>query len=141
MSLDGTGLRILTRAECLHRLPTVTVGHLAMLCDGAPMILPVHFSLGDDETIRFRARPGTTVHGATDGSLVAFEADGPVGASEPVWTVVVHGLATHHTVPWPSAGGTEPSCVELRIDDVSGREVLDRTDPMAPVMAAALPRW
>jgi hypothetical protein len=64
MSVDTAGLRVLTRAECLHLLRTVNVGRVAVSHRALPMILPV-----------------------------AFEADGPAGSTEPTWSVIVHGVA------------------------------------------------
>jgi len=142
MTLDGAGLRVLTRAECVSRLTAVTVGRVALSWRAMPMILPVHFVVTDDDTIVFHARPGTTLHGATEDAVVAFEAEGPAGALEPLWSVVVHGVATHPHPTWPAPSGPpRPEPVELAMSEVSGREVLDLSDPMAPMMVAALPRW
>lgn len=141
MTLDGAGLRVLTRAECLRRLVSVPVGRVALSWRALPTILPVHFCVSEDEALVFHARPGTTLHRATDGTVVAFEAEGPAGAVEPAWTVVVHGVATHQASPWTTFGPPQPERIEIGLSEVSGREVLDPTDPMAPMMATALPRW
>lgn len=140
MSLDTAGLRVLTRAECLRLLRTVTVGRVAVSHRALPMILPVHFRIADDDSIRIETAPGTTLHRATDHAVVAFEAEGPAGATEPSWSVIVHGVATH---PHPTdrfAVGRRVG-VAISVDEVSGREVLDVTAPMAPAVSSAIARW
>jgi hypothetical protein len=101
------------------------------------MILPVHFQVADDDSIRIQTAPGTTLHRATDGAVVAFEAEGPPGAVEPSWSVIVHGLATHLE---PNDRFTVGGLVGIAISvgEISGREVLDVTDPMAPAITSAL---
>jgi uncharacterized protein len=140
MSLDNAGLRVLTRAECLHLLRTVMVGRVAISHRALPMILPVHFQVADDDSIRIQTAPGTTLHRATDGAVVAFEAEGPPGAVDPSWSVIVHGLATHLE---PTDRFTEGGLVGIAISvgEISGREVLDLTDPIAPAVTSALARW
>ena len=113
MSLDGAGLRVLTRTECIQQLRTVAIGRVAVSHRALPMILPVRFHLSDDETVVFYTQPGTTLHRTTDRTVVAFEAEGPSDASEPTWSVLVHGLATHFRSPvvvfGTTAGGTHRS--------------------------------
>lgn len=139
MSLDQAGLRVLTRAECLGLLRTVRVGRVALSHRALPMILPVHFLLDDDDRIIVRTAAGTTLDRATDRTVVAFEAEGPSGAVEPSWSVVVHGFATHPE----SLLLATPGLVDIAIgvDEVTGREVLDTSDPMAPAVTSALVRW
>jgi uncharacterized protein len=134
--VDGAGLRVLTVAECMHRLASVNVGRVALSHRALPAILPVHFHLADDGII-LQTREGTTLHRSTDGTVVAFEAEGPAGAADPEWSVVVHGLATHRAVPWADGA---PVTIVIGVQAVTGREVLDAADPMAPPMTA-LARW
>jgi hypothetical protein len=138
MTLDGTGLRILTDAECYHRLASVRIGRVALSWRAMPMILPVHFQLRDN-TLLMSTTPGTTLDRATDHTVVAFEAEGPRGSDDPQWSVVVHGLATHR--PATLIGDDHVVGIEIDISSLSGREVLDPTSPMAPLHLAALPRW
>ena len=104
------------------------------------MILPVHFHVAEDDSIRIATRRGTTLHRATDHAVVAFEAEGPSGSAEPSWSVIVHGLATQ---PKPSDRFADDDDVgiAISIEEVSGREVLDLSLPMAPVASSALARW
>ena len=102
------------------------------------MILPVHFGLLDGRVV-IHAKPDTTLYRATDATVVAFEADGPVGASEPTWSVVVHGIA-RHVEPWDRFERPSACRIEILIDQVTGREVLGDTPPMAPPCPAARSR-
>jgi hypothetical protein len=140
MSLDTAGLRVLTRSECLHLLRTVTVGRIAISHRALPMILPVHFRLIEDDRIMINTVPGTTLHRATDSSVVAFEAEGPAGAAEPDWSVIVHGVATHARPVDRIVDGHRAE-IAITIDAVTGREVLDTSGPMTPVNTSAIPRW
>jgi hypothetical protein len=140
MSLDTAGLRVLTRAECLHLLQTVRVGRVAISHRALPMILPVHFRIADDDSIRIETAPGTTLHRATDHAVVAFEAEGPAGSAEPTWSVIAHGVATH-LAPIDRFVVDKRVGVAISVDEVSGREVLDISDPMTPAVTSAIARW
>ena len=139
MSVDAVGLRILTEGECLALLATARIGRVGVSWRALPMILPVHFRLRD-RTVVVHTTKGSTLDRATDGTVVAFETEGPVGAAEPSWSVVGPGLATHHE-PWPPMDHGQVVQIEIDLHHISGREVLDRTDPMAPINVMALPRW
>ena len=128
---------MLTRADCLGRLATVTVGRVGLSWRALPLILPVHFRLVDDATLVLQARRGTTLHRATDGTVVAFEAEGPAGTPEPTWSVVVRGVATHGPLPYASIGQPESDRIEIRVDDISGREMLDTSDPVGSLIVTA----
>jgi hypothetical protein len=139
MTFDTAGLRILTRAECLHRLTTVSVGRVALSWRAMPLILPVHFHLVDG-TVVVSAACGTTLDRATDDTVVAFEAEGPAGAAEPAWSVVAHGMATHRDNSLLADRGPVRR-IEIDVTEVTGRELLDPAGPMAPPVLVALPRW
>jgi hypothetical protein len=140
VTLDRAGLLVLTRAECLHRLRTVNVGRVAVSHRALPMILPVHFRIAEDDSITIETSPGTTLHRATAQTVVAFEAEGPTGSPEPSWSVIVHGVATHPDGADRFAVSGRVG-IAISIDGVSGREVLDATDPMAPPVTSAIARW
>jgi nitroimidazol reductase NimA-like FMN-containing flavoprotein (pyridoxamine 5'-phosphate oxidase superfamily) len=137
MTLDGVGLRVLTDAECLERLATTRLGRVALSWRAMPLILPVRFRL-DDRVVVLHARHGTALDQATDHTVVAFEAEGPMGAVEPSWSVVATGLARHHP-PRPAGDHDALRRVEIEIGLLSGREVLDPS--VAPINLSALPRW
>ena len=139
MSVDGIGLRILTEAECFARLATTGIGRVGVSWRALPMILPVHFELCD-QTVLVHTLQGSTLHRSSDGTVVAFEAEGPVGAADPLWSVVATGFATHHQ-PWPPMDHGRVAQVEIDLRHVSGREVLHPTSALMPVNVAALARW
>jgi len=139
MPLDGIGLRILTDEECYLRLSTVRVGRIGLSWQAMPLILPALYQLRDHSVVLHTTR-GTTLDRASDGTVVAFEVEGPPAVAEPTWSVVATGLATHQEA-WPPSDHGQLVQVEIDIRHLSGREVLDGTDPMAPVTRAALPRW
>jgi len=121
MTLDGTGLRVLTEAECYERLATATIGRIALSWRALPLILPVRFELLG-RTVVVLAGADTTLAHATDRTVVAFEAEGPAGAVEPVWSVAARGLATHHG---PSVGAALVQ-VRIAVHDATGREIVSR---------------
>lgn len=123
MALDTAGLRMLTASECMRLMSTVAIGRVALSHRALPMILPVHFTV-DDQRIVIHTAAGTTLHQATDGAVVAFESEGPPGAVEPGWSVVVHGVARH--VRGGPADDSGLRRIEITVDRVSGREVLDQ---------------
>jgi nitroimidazol reductase NimA-like FMN-containing flavoprotein (pyridoxamine 5'-phosphate oxidase superfamily) len=129
VTVDAAGLRVLPTEECLALLRSVKVGRIALSHHALPMILPVLFRLDDHNRIVVEATRGTTLHHGTDGTVVAFEADGPSGAAEPTWSVVVHGVALH---PEPRSRVADPADVEvaITIDQVTGREVVGSSGPL-----------
>ena len=138
MTLDGSGLRILTDAECYQRLDSVRTGRIALSWRAMPLILPVHFRLLD-HTLLLSTTPGTTLDRATDRAVVAFEAEGPGGRDEPLWSVVASGMATHRLAdPFDRRALVH---VEIDVCSLTGREVLDPRSPMAPLHLASVPRW
>jgi nitroimidazol reductase NimA-like FMN-containing flavoprotein (pyridoxamine 5'-phosphate oxidase superfamily) len=138
MTFDGSGLRILTDAECYRRLESVRIGRVALSWRAMPLILPVHFRLLD-HTLLLSTTPGTTLDRATDGAVVAFEAEGPAGRDEPLWSVVASGMATHRPAdPFDRRARVQ---VEIDVSSISGREELDPLSPMAPLHLTSVPRW
>lgn len=138
MSLDGAGLRVLSRSECLVLLGTVTVGRVAVSHRALPMILPVHFRVTAEELVVIRTMPGTILHRATDQTVVAFEAEGPAGSPDPSWSVIVHGVATHARSSYGNVSSDE-AAIAIPIDRVTGYGLFAIIDPMVPT--ATMPRW
>ena len=67
----------LTAAECLELLAGCTVGRIAVVHEGYPVVLPVNFVLSRMDgapVIAIRTRPGNVIDHT--GELVAFEVDG-----------------------------------------------------------------
>jgi hypothetical protein len=99
-----------------------------------PAILPVRFVL-DNDRIVVAAGVGTALDRGTDGSVVAFQADGIDEATQSEWSVGVVGVANHlalaHDVeraaalPLPRWGADEPrQFVALSTEQISGRRSL-----------------
>jgi nitroimidazol reductase NimA-like FMN-containing flavoprotein (pyridoxamine 5'-phosphate oxidase superfamily) len=88
----------LTPSECYELLEQATVGRIGVSIDALPVILPVHFTLLDDAVI-FRTRPGTKLDAATNGAVVAFQADETEALEQESWSVLVQGVAREVTDP------------------------------------------
>ncbi|MGO9875824.1 MAG: pyridoxamine 5'-phosphate oxidase family protein [Acidimicrobiia bacterium] len=87
---DGrAGLEVLDRDECLTLIGGCSLGRVAGVVDGMPLIFPVNLLL-DGHVVVFRNDPGTKVHGARNGP-VAFECDEPDSLYHTGWSVVVAG--------------------------------------------------
>lgn len=81
---------VLPDEECRRRLAEGTVGRLAVVHDGQPLIFPVNYRY-DGGSVVFRSNEGTKLAFAQMGK-VAFEIDGlEAGAAGRAWSVVVLG--------------------------------------------------
>jgi nitroimidazol reductase NimA-like FMN-containing flavoprotein (pyridoxamine 5'-phosphate oxidase superfamily) len=96
--LDAAGLEVLDRHACLQLLATTRRGRMAITVGALPTILPVRFALDGDRII-VAASVGSTLDRATDGNVVAFQADGCDEAAKIEWSVTVVGAARHLTEP------------------------------------------
>jgi hypothetical protein len=132
---------VLDRDECLALLRTAPVGRLAVTVGAMPMVLPVRFRLAGD-CVYFRIVRGTALDAATNGTIVAFEADEIDPAALTGWSVVVVGLAEDALesacpaelagagVPW-ARPGSDHRIVVVSTDRVSGRRVRGEDVPPA----------
>jgi hypothetical protein len=75
-----TGLEVLDRDECLSLFERSSLGRLAVVIDGRPLVFPVNFA------------PGTKLYGARSGP-VAFECGGTDGVYHTGWSVLATGSA------------------------------------------------
>lgn len=91
--MDEWRLDHLGRAECLALLSTTPVGRIGVSIGAMPVILPVNFAVLDDSIV-FRTVPGTKLHAATRGAIVAFEADDYVPDGSSGWSVLAVGIAS-----------------------------------------------
>jgi hypothetical protein len=90
--IDGrTGLKALDWDECLALLGRCSLGRVAVVIDGQPLIFPVNFAL-DGTAVVFRNDPGTKVYGARS-HPVAFECDGTDAVYHTGWSVHATGDA------------------------------------------------
>jgi uncharacterized protein len=118
--------------ECTALLARSRLGRVALLVDGAPMILPVNFVV-DDGGIVFRTSPASPL-AAADRAVVAFEIDGIDLRSHTGWSVLVRGRAHQVTaadevarlekvnlVPW--APGSRPLYITITPAETTGRRI------------------
>jgi hypothetical protein len=96
MWIDAKGSTVLLRPECERLLAVEAkesrVGRLGLSTDGAPVIVPVNFTLHEGEVI-LRVGPGFLAQTA-EGQLVAFEVDNVEAEGGAAWSVLLRGLAT-----------------------------------------------
>jgi nitroimidazol reductase NimA-like FMN-containing flavoprotein (pyridoxamine 5'-phosphate oxidase superfamily) len=138
-SVPGTTLVHLSEEDCLQLLDTQSVGRIAVVHSGDPLILPVNFIL-EGRTIAFRTDPGSILDWATLGR-VAFEIDGVDSVHREGWSVLVQGVGreitdaddawsqriTARTVtPW--AGGAKDHWVAIATPVFSGRRIVHQPD-------------
>jgi hypothetical protein len=89
IAADASGLEMLSEAEAIALLATVSVGRLVYSDRALPSLVPVSFSLdGADIVIRTGRRSSPATHAS--GNVVAFEVD-DIGAGRSGWTVLVTG--------------------------------------------------
>ncbi len=126
MEIDRSGLQVLGRTDCLELLGTTHLGRVGVSWRALPMILPVHFTMDADRII-VATWDGSILSKTTRGTVVAFEAEGPNGCAEPVWSVLVNGIADHCAmhhpgVPSPRWAVVEPCrLVSITVDHVTSR--------------------
>ena len=79
------------RGQCLELLGTTSVGRVAFLVEGRPVILPVNYAV-DGETIVFRTAEDTVLNQVAL-QAVAFEVDRIDETSQTGWSVLAQGVA------------------------------------------------
>ena len=97
MWLDGAGLEILEREECLRLLASGGTGRIGLTVRALPAILPVRFVL-DGERIVVRTGAASTLAAATRSAVVAFETDGRDDEPPREWSVVATGVVVGNGV-------------------------------------------
>jgi nitroimidazol reductase NimA-like FMN-containing flavoprotein (pyridoxamine 5'-phosphate oxidase superfamily) len=118
MEIDDEGHEVLSAFECLSLLIGGGLGHVAISARALPAIVPVMFVIDQGEIV-FRAKAGTLLDQATQGTVVAFEAD-RIHPGTGGWSVFVTGVARH--LGRQSSGETN-RVVSLSPDMVSGRRI------------------
>jgi nitroimidazol reductase NimA-like FMN-containing flavoprotein (pyridoxamine 5'-phosphate oxidase superfamily) len=95
-------LEPLSRATCLRLLREGTVGRIAFVFEGDPLILPVNYRLVEPSSgpiVAVRTRPGTVIDSAP--GSVAFEIDSIDAVHHQGWSVLVQGKLLHATPTSP----------------------------------------
>ena len=125
----------LTEEECLDLLGSHSVGRIAVIREGHPLIFPVNYIL-DKRTIAFRTDDGTKLDWASMGP-VAFEIDLTDPLYHTGWSVLVQGtgrditegldtwsksVSAHTLTPW--AGGARDHWVAIAVPTFSGRRIV-----------------
>ncbi|MFE1783946.1 pyridoxamine 5'-phosphate oxidase family protein [Streptomyces sp. NPDC059506] len=97
------GSREAGRQECLRLLASVSIGRVVCTLDALPAVVPVTFQLDEDRGVLLCTSARSRLVRATDGHVVAFQADRfdePEGTG---WSVTVTGRASVVTDPEESA--------------------------------------
>ena len=92
-------LDVVPLEECLDLLRARSVGRIAVIVDGVPVVLPVNYRLVETTGVTwvaFRTRPGNVIEHGTDN--VAFEIDDVDPVHHQGWSVLVRGTM-HHVDP------------------------------------------
>ncbi len=90
--MSDARLEPLSLEACLAYLRTTSVGRIATVTDGYPVVLPVNYRLVETlglTWIALRTRPGNTIDRASE--RAAFEIDGIDPARHRGWSVLVRG--------------------------------------------------
>ena len=129
-----SGLERIDRDECLRLLAADSIGRLAVIVGGAPVVFPVNYAM-DGEAIVIRTDPGAKLD-AVGRSTASFEIDRFDRDARTGWSVVVMGRCEEVTRydastlervqalpvdPW--AGGDKAHWVRLACEHVTGRRV------------------
>jgi nitroimidazol reductase NimA-like FMN-containing flavoprotein (pyridoxamine 5'-phosphate oxidase superfamily) len=88
----------LTPDECMALLGTVALGRVGLNIRALPVVLPVNFVVVDGGVV-FPTVEGTRLHAASDGAIVAFEADECESSGRAGWSVLIQGPASVVTDP------------------------------------------
>jgi uncharacterized protein len=135
-AVTSRNLEILPREECLQLLRTQFLGRVAVRFGEAPSILPVVFTMLDDDVV-FRTDPGTKLSAALMRTIVAFEVDDANPTSRSGWSVLVVGPVEEVTdarmlaqvdalglEPWVNDG--RDRVLRIRSRTVTGRRIPTR---------------
>jgi nitroimidazol reductase NimA-like FMN-containing flavoprotein (pyridoxamine 5'-phosphate oxidase superfamily) len=125
-------LEVLDRSECLRLLGSQSLGRIAVVVSGQPLIFPVYYTV-DGNAVVFRTDPGVKIRGAV-GSRVAFETDAPGTEDAAGWSVLVVGTAelvdsTREATRLSELAsrawnpGPKEHWVRIRIGAISGRRI------------------
>jgi nitroimidazol reductase NimA-like FMN-containing flavoprotein (pyridoxamine 5'-phosphate oxidase superfamily) len=135
MVLPDVELEALSDEECRSMLGRATVGRIAFVVDGVPVILLVNYRLVSDELglwILLRTRADNAIDRAPE--RVAFEIDGIDDEHHLGWSVLVAGVLHHldhnevelmrkrfDPKPWPRGHATAWLAIKPR--SISGRRL------------------
>lgn len=130
---DRHGLEVLPYAQCMSLVRSRTLGRLAYMSGGAPVVVPVNH-LVDGGGVVFRTLAGGKLDAAVVGHPVAFQVDEHDPARGTGWSVLIRGRAdlveddriqryAEELDSWAIADGDEAAWVRISPDEVSGRRL------------------
>lgn len=125
---------VLDEVTCRQLLGTVRVGRIALPDDPSPTVLPVDYTMHDDE-ILFRTVEGAKLEAAHAHGPASFQADGIDPTFDTGWSVLVRGHLDELADPTPEqqdaigrlhplVGGERPHVVRLSVESMTGRRVM-----------------
>ncbi len=132
------GPAMLTPAECDALLRQSSVGRVAYVVDGWPVVIPVNYVFdGADVIVRTDARSKLAAATRHHQAQIALEVDAPLSVYKSGWSVLAHGRATEvtddeevarlRTLPLdPWAGGVRQHWIRIRLVQVTGRRLAER---------------
>lgn len=95
----STRLEVLTTEECHQLLKSGLIGRVGVTVGGIAEILPVNYTMVEDDTIVFRTGLGTKLYAATSDAPIAFEVDYSDQETLSGWSVLVVGMSKEVTDP------------------------------------------
>lgn len=121
----------ITSAECYELLASRSVGRVAFVVDGAPIVVPVNHAVDGDDIV-FRTSPHSELGRSMAHGPVAFQVDDFDDFSQSGWSVLVHGSAHYDDPdagsieerPRPWAEGVRVLVVRIRPLQVTGRRLI-----------------
>lgn len=132
---DRAGLEILSHQECQTLLRSQSVGRLAFVEAGEPVILPINYAMAGSSVV-FRTAFGGKLDAASLGRPAAFEIDSLDETYKRGWSVLVKGILQEltededlaavehlHLQPW-ARRVEKPFYVRLLPTGVSGRRIV-----------------
>jgi uncharacterized protein len=83
---------VLAPEQCLELLRQESLGRIAITHRALPVVVPVHYSILDGSVV-FLTTKGSTLAGATQHNVVAFEVDHSSDDGSSGWSVLIQGIA------------------------------------------------
>ncbi|MCP2350086.1 pyridoxamine 5'-phosphate oxidase family protein [Nonomuraea roseoviolacea] len=132
-TLDSSGLRVLTREECLRLLSRAPIGRIVFTDRALPAVQPVTFRLYGDSVV-IRTSAGSKLAAATRHAVVAFEADEFDVDRRTGWSVTAVGRARavrdpdeiarlSELAPAAWAPGERNHYIVVDMEQVTGRQI------------------
>jgi uncharacterized protein len=131
-STTAPELEEISEAECLEILDGHSLGRIALVVQGQPLIFPVNYAMSGRMVV-LRTASGTKFFHAPE-AKVAFEIDEYNAATGVGWSVMVQGIAhdasdsfddiswaAHGVSPKPLAPGAKPYLVAIEPRVITGR--------------------